>query len=131
MTIDIITAGELHPLPINTPIPDVTFNLSRLLHDPAHIPSGEMLDKTGLDPEVAGFVFESDEALELLDGAIDLLHCMARPVTVADLCRGGRHRSVAFAERLAKGLRESGVDAGGPRHLHVHLPRVIRDERAT
>lgn len=126
MSIDIITAGELHPMPGNTPTPDVTFNLSRLLHDPAHIPTGEMLDMTGLDEDVAEFVFDSDEALELLDGAIDLLHSMARPVTVAVLCRGGRHRSVAFAERLAQGLRESGVDAGKPRHLHVHLPRVIR-----
>lgn len=82
---------------------------------------------TGMDRPVADFVFESDEALELLDGAIDLLHSITGPVTVAVLCRGGRHRSVAFAERLARGLRESGVDAGEPRHLHVHLPRVIRN----
>jgi UPF0042 nucleotide-binding protein len=123
-TVTVVTGGELHPWPGSTP--DITFNLSRLLHDPARIPTGEMLDKTGLDPEVSAFVFDSDEALELLDAAIELLLTPAKPVLVAVLCRGGRHRSVAFAERLTQALVESGVDAGRPTHFHIHLPRVIK-----
>jgi hypothetical protein len=80
-TVTVVTGGELHPWP--GPTPDFTFNLSRLLHDPAHIPTGVMLDKTGLDEEVAAFVFDSDEALELLDAAIDLLLTPAKPMLVA------------------------------------------------
>jgi RNase adaptor protein for sRNA GlmZ degradation len=129
--VSVYTAGELHSYPQNVPAPDFTLNLSRLLNDPAHKPSGELLDMTGLDPQIREFVFAADKALELLDGAIDFaLNATGdRPLTVAVLCRGGRHRSVAFAEELAKQLRTCDVEVDVT-HLHKHLPRVIRQETA-
>ena len=65
---------------------------------------------------MAGFVFAADEAGELLDDLAALLTKLLPRyeregkayLTVAVGCTGGRHRSVAMAERLAAALADAG-----------------------
>jgi RNase adapter protein RapZ len=73
---------------------------------------------TGLDAPVRNFVMEQPETaefLERLDNLLDLLMPAyvkegKSYLTVAVGCTGGRHRSVALAEEIAKRLREHGFD---------------------
>ncbi len=74
--------------------------------------------KSGLDAPVKEFVVERADAQEFLDQVVGLVTFSAprflaeekRRLVLALGCTGGRHRSVALAEELAKRLRnESGV----------------------
>lgn len=88
----------------------------RFLPNPYWVP--ELRDMTGLDAEVADYVFEHPEAREFLDQYSKLIDVVAdgylregkRYVTVAVGCTGGRHRSVAMAENLAARLVKKGVE---------------------
>jgi UPF0042 nucleotide-binding protein len=79
----------------------------RFLPNPFWIP--ELRPHTGLDAEVAEFVFEQEGAREFLDAyAAALKPVLAgyqrenkRHATVAIGCTGGKHRSVAMARELA------------------------------
>lgn len=116
------TAGELHR-PVADIQPDFTYNLSRLLDDPAHKPGAQLVDRDGLDSRVRDFVFATEGALGLFwDIVRDVTRQLnrARSVTVLILCRGGKHRSVTLGEELAEHF---GVTA---KHHHRHLPRVGR-----
>ena len=70
--------------------------------------------RNGLDPEVARYVLENDVAREFLGHVVGLLkfmvvHCEAEGkayLTIAVGCTGGRHRSVAVAEELARHVGE-------------------------
>jgi len=121
--------GYLHPWPegVERPSDEDTYDLREKLADPAHVPTGAMLDMTGLDPEVEGFVFRTEGASELFseiaDNACD--KAMEAPVAVAIGCAGGRHRSVAVAAVMRGYLALLGYEVS-VHHLHVHLPRVIR-----
>lgn len=65
-------------------------------------------DRTGLEPEVSKFVMKSPEAQEFLDKYRDLLSFLLPQyaaegksyVNIGIGCTGGRHRSVALAQRL-------------------------------
>jgi UPF0042 nucleotide-binding protein len=78
----------------------------------------ELRPHTGLDPEVSRYVFEQQGAKEFLDGYAELLHLITegyrregkRYLTLAVGCTGGKHRSVAMAERLAERLTSDGVE---------------------
>ena len=124
--ITVLSFGYLHPWPKDEPNADIVLDLRRLLADPAHRPEGNMLDMTGLDPRVENFVFATPGAYLLVHTAFNLAVTAAqlKPVTVAFGCAGGRHRSVACAEKVAWLLQGAGQKTT-PRHLHVHLPRVI------
>jgi RNase adapter protein RapZ len=71
-----------------------------------------MREKTGLDKPVVQFLNQFEDTREFLDRVEDLLRFLipryAREgksyVTVAIGCTGGRHRSVALAEALAREL---------------------------
>lgn len=125
--ITVLSFGYLHPWPEDAPEPDITVDLRRLLADPAHRPEGDMLDMTGLDRDVANFVFRTPGAYTLVHNVMNVASAAAqmKPVVVSFGCAGGRHRSVACAEKLAWLLAGAGHETT-PRHLHVHLPRVIR-----
>jgi UPF0042 nucleotide-binding protein len=74
--------------------------------------------KTGLDDEVAEYVLDRQETRELLEH-VDALLTFLLPryvrearayLTIGIGCTGGRHRSVALAETVARRLREQGYD---------------------
>ena len=76
----------------------------------------ELRHLTGKDTPVADYVFRQDGAAAFVDGYADLL-APALPryvdelkpnVTIAVGCTGGKHRSVACAERIAARLRSAG-----------------------
>jgi RNase adaptor protein for sRNA GlmZ degradation len=125
--VTVLSFGYLHPATPDLAAVDVTLDLRRLLADPAHIPDGDMLDMDGREPAVRNFVFRTPGALDLLDHAFGLTRAVAavKPITVALGCAGGRHRSVVLAEALHARLLSAGLDVV-LRHLHVHLPRVIK-----
>lgn len=129
--ITVYSFGYLHPWPegVEKPSKEDTYDLRERLADPAHVPSGAMLDMTGLDEEVRMFVFTTEGAPELFYKILDEARAKAldEPVTVAFGCAGGRHRSVAMAQELHYWLGTYGHQAT-VHHLHVHLPRVIRQE---
>lgn len=128
--ITIYSFGYLHDTP---PQADATFDLRRLLADPAHVPGGHMLDMRGdRDEEVREFVFATPGATVLLQHVVWTVKRMAllKPVTVAWGCAGGKHRAAAMAWGLADALIDQGCDIR-VKHLHAHLPRVIKGEVST
>ncbi|GCD99498.1 RNase adapter RapZ [Embleya hyalina] len=88
----------------------------RFLPNPHWIP--ELRPHTGMDEAVSRYVFDQPGAKEFLDRYAELLHIVTegyrregkRYVTLAVGCTGGKHRSVAMAERLARRLTEDGLD---------------------
>lgn len=84
----------------------------RFLPNPFWVP--ELRDKSGLDPAVSEYVLAQEGALEFVES---YAHALApvfagyqrenkRHATIAIGCTGGKHRSVAVAERLALILRD-------------------------
>lgn len=123
----ILTRGFLHPLPAGLLPADRVFDLRRLVADPAHRPEGDMLDMTGLDPRVRAFVLATSGAEEFLEQTVPLVHRMAvrRFVVLMVGCAGGKHRAPAIGRELADRLTACGLRVA-VRHLHVHLPRIVR-----
>lgn len=92
---------------------DFVFDV-RFLPNPFYVP--ELRDRTGQDPDVFTYVMAQPLAEELfhkvsalvgmtLDG---FLKVGKHNLAVAFGCTGGRHRSVAFAERMAAAFSEKG-----------------------
>ncbi len=89
---------------------DLIFDV-RCLPNPFYIP--ELKEKTGLDTEVSSYVMKFDEAKELCRKLTDLLDFLIplyekegkAQLVVAFGCTGGKHRSVTFAEAIAKHLK--------------------------
>lgn len=77
----------------------------------------ELRDLSGRDPGVAEFVLSRDGVSDLVDTYSQLIldtlpgyrQELKQHVTVAVGCTGGRHRSVAIAEKIASNLRDAGV----------------------
>jgi RNase adapter protein RapZ len=89
----------------------------RFLPNPYFVP--ELKPHSGLDPAVRDFVLGQPDARTFLDkladfGAFLLPRYAAEGksyLTLAIGCTGGRHRSVALAEELARRLGEGGTEA--------------------
>ena len=98
----------------------------RFLPNPFWIPELRPLD--GRDQAVADYVYARDGAAEFLDRYLPVLETVAtgyltegkRFMTVALGCTGGKHRSVAMTEEVARRLRARGYDA---RATHRDLGR--------
>lgn len=107
----IVSFGFKHGLPKDS---DLVLDV-RFITNPHYVDS--LREKTGNDAEVEQFVFGSSVALETLSRFMDLLDFLVpqyqqegKPqVTLAIGCTGGQHRSVVFANHLAKHLQESGL----------------------
>ena len=88
----------------------------RFLPNPHWVP--ELRSRTGTDEEVARYVFDQPGAKEFLDQYTDVLRIVTegyrregkRYMTLAVGCTGGKHRSVAMSERLAKRLTADGLE---------------------
>jgi UPF0042 nucleotide-binding protein len=106
MVVRLLSFGFKYGTPVHA---DIVFDL-RFLPNPHFVEA--LRPKTGLDREVAAYVLESAEAKELNGHLIPLLEYAipryAREgkayLTIALGCTGGRHRSVAMAEELARQL---------------------------
>jgi len=98
----------------------------RFLPNPHWIP--ELRPRTGQDAEVAAYVRSRPGAEDFLDGYVPVLTGVAegylregkRFMRVAIGCTGGKHRSVAMTEEIARRLGEQGYVA---RAVHRDLGR--------
>ncbi len=106
--------GFKHGLPIDA---DIVMDV-RFLPNPHW--DDALRPLTGHDPAVRDFVLERAQANEFLDRFEGLMEALLPSyesegksyLTVAFGCTGGRHRSVAVAEELARRLREHGYAVG-------------------
>jgi UPF0042 nucleotide-binding protein len=103
--------GYKHGLPLDA---DIVMDV-RFLPNPHW--DDDLRPLTGHDPAVRDAVLENSAASAFIDGFHDLLVSLLPQyeaegrsyLTVAVGCTGGRHRSVAVAEELARRLRERGL----------------------
>jgi len=105
-----VSFGFKHGLPKDA---DLVFDV-RFLPNPHYVP--DLRDKTGQDPAVEGYVMQfplAQETLARLSSLVDYLipqfKAEGKPhVTIAVGCTGGQHRSVVFANLLARHMAEQG-----------------------
>ncbi|CAL9567639.1 RNase adapter RapZ [Streptomyces sp. enrichment culture] len=108
----VMSFGFKYGLPVDA---DLVVDM-RFLPNPHWVP--ELRPYTGLNEEVASYVFDRPGAKEFLDRYTELLRLVAagyrregkRYVTIAVGCTGGKHRSVAMSEKLAARLVAEGVE---------------------
>ncbi|MGH8970992.1 MAG: RNase adapter RapZ [Actinomycetes bacterium] len=117
-----ISFGYKYGLPVDA---DLVVDC-RFLPNPHWVP--ELRPLTGQDDQVREYVLGQPRAQEFLDGYAAVLGVVAegyrregkRYATIAVGCTGGKHRSVAIAEELARRLELGGADAAV---LHRDLGR--------
>lgn len=110
MTIQLISFGFKFGIPLEA---DLVFD-TRFIENPYYVP--ELREHSGLTEPVRDFVLAKPGAAEYLDHIDRLLEFTVPAfaaegksrLTVGIGCTGGRHRSIVFAEELARRLRESG-----------------------
>jgi UPF0042 nucleotide-binding protein len=107
MRISIMSFGYKYGLPIDA---DLIFDV-RFLPNPHYIP--ELKPHTGLEQSVRDYVFNKDVTQQFLKKFLDFITYLVPHykeegkslLTVAIGCTGGRHRSVAIANRLCEELK--------------------------
>ena len=123
LRVTVLSFGFKYGIPIDA---DFVADM-RFLPNPHWVP--ELRAGNGRDnPEVASYVYSRPGAREFLDGYVPVLAGVAegylregkRFMRVALGCTGGKHRSVAMAEEIARRLQERGLVA---RALHRDLGR--------
>ncbi len=110
MRITLSSFGFKHGVPLDV---DIVFDC-RFLPNPHWV--DDLRPLSGLDPEIQDFVLERDLTRRFLDHLAAMLDDLLPAyldegksyLTIAFGCTGGRHRSVAVAERLATTLKERG-----------------------
>lgn len=108
----VISFGYKYGLPVDA---DLVVDC-RFLPNPHWVP--ELRAMTGQDAAVRDYVMAQEGATEFLDAYGRLLRVIGdgyhregkRYATVAVGCTGGKHRSVAMSEEIARRLSESGVE---------------------
>lgn len=127
MRVNVISFGFRHGLPEDA---DFVLDL-RFLPNPFFVP--ELKPLSGRDAPVAAYIFGYTQAREFLEKVMDLLRfSLARMaeegryrVTIAFGCTGGRHRSVAMAEAVAKELAKTGYPVTvNHRDIDYQAPRA-------
>jgi UPF0042 nucleotide-binding protein len=112
MRIEVIAFGFKYGIPLES---DLLMDV-RFMPNPYFVPELKNLD--GKDERVEAYVFQSPDTrrffekyVSLLDYLIPLYENEGKAyLTVAFGCTGGRHRSVAVAEKIASHLKEGGCD---------------------
>ncbi|MEQ6377760.1 RNase adapter RapZ [Bacillaceae bacterium S4-13-56] len=103
-SVNVISFGFKHGIPIDA---DLVFDV-RFLPNPHYVE--HMRPLTGLDSDVASYVFKWTETHKFIEKLFDLLQFMLpqykregkSQLVIAIGCTGGQHRSVALAEYTAK-----------------------------
>lgn len=104
--INVLSFGYKYGIPVDS---DLLLDC-RFIPNPHWIP--ELRPKNGLSQEVSGYVLSQEGVTETIGKYSDLLKRMStgylregkKYITLAVGCTGGKHRSVAIAEELAKQL---------------------------
>lgn len=112
LRINVLSFGYKYGIPVDA---DLLLDC-RFIPNPHWIP--ELRPLTGLTPEVSSKVLRSDGVFDFVATYISLIHQMVpgylregkKYVTIAVGCTGGKHRSVAVSEELARLLN---IDANG------------------
>lgn len=110
MEVSVTSFGFKHGLPMEA---DLVLDV-RFLPNPYYVEG--LRSKTGLDPEVSGYVFGFDKTREYVEKLKQLisfsLPCYVEEgktlLVIAIGCTGGHHRSVAVAHELAEYIRTLG-----------------------
>lgn len=110
MTLLVSSFGYKRGVPVDA---DMVFDM-RFIENPFYIAS--LRNLSGLDKPVSDFVFSKPMAVEMLDRAEALIGRLIplfdaqqkHTLRVCFGCTGGRHRSVAAAEELARRFRQNG-----------------------
>ena len=118
----IVSFGFKYGIPVDA---DLVADM-RFLPNPHWVP--ELRPLSGRDGSVASYVLDREGAQEFLDQYVPVLLTVARGylvegkrfMTVAVGCTGGKHRSVAMSEEIAKRLSAHGIDT---RPMHRDLGR--------
>ena len=106
LVVTILSFGFKHGIPVDS---DLLFDV-RFLPNPHFVPS--LRPHTGRDAEIARYLDRSPATHEFLEHTLNLLRFLVPQyvtegksyLTIGIGCTGGRHRSVAIAEALKKGL---------------------------
>lgn len=122
--VTLLSFGYKYGLPMDS---DLVVDV-RFLPNPFWIP--ELKEFTGRDEPVRDYVLTQEGAAEFVDRYLELLRLVGagfrregkRYLTVSVGCTGGKHRSVAIAEELARRLR---AEDGEVEHVSVNV--VHRD----
>jgi UPF0042 nucleotide-binding protein len=104
--VNLLSFGFKNGLPIDA---DLVFDV-RFLPNPFYVK--HMRDRTGLDADISEYVLKWSETQQFLKKLMDLLEFMIPQykregkgqVVIAIGCTGGKHRSVALTEWIAKKL---------------------------
>jgi UPF0042 nucleotide-binding protein len=112
LQVSVVSFGYKHGLPLDV---DMVFDC-RFLPNPHWI--DDLRSRSGLDPEVVGYVMRQAVARPFLE-EIERIFAMLVPLyvregksylSIAFGCTGGRHRSVVIAEQVAAILRRQGLE---------------------
>ena len=122
LTVTVVSFGFKYGIPVDA---DLVVDM-RFLPNPHWVP--ELRPLSGRDAAVAQYVMERPGAEEFLDQYLPVLKTVAagylvegkRFMTVAVGCTGGKHRSVAMTEEIARRLALEGIDT---RPMHRDLGR--------
>ncbi|GAB6935150.1 RNase adapter RapZ [Calditerricola yamamurae] len=109
LAVHVVSFGFKYGLPLDA---DLVFDV-RFLPNPHYIPA--LRTQTGCDPAVYEYVFQWKETQEFVDKLLALLRFLLpyyeregkNHVVIGIGCTGGKHRSVAIAEYLARALRDA------------------------
>jgi len=114
LKVTVISFGFKYGIPVDA---DFVADM-RWLPNPYWVPA--LRGQTGRSAEVSDYVLEQDGARDFVNQYVALLTGVAqgylregkRFMAVAIGCTGGKHRSVAVTEEIAKHLRAAGYDVG-------------------
>ena len=118
LVVTILSFGFKHGIPVDS---DLLFDV-RFLPNPHFVP--KLRPHTGRDKGVVDYIYKSEATSEFLTHTLNLLQFLIPQyvregksyLTIGIGCTGGRHRSVAIAEALKKGL--SGIQGVRVRVRH-------------
>ncbi|NLX61887.1 MAG: RNase adapter RapZ [Tissierellia bacterium] len=113
ITISVVSFGFKHGILLDA---DLVFDV-RFISNPHYVP--ELREFTGEDERVREYVFRWEQTNIFVDKVVDLLEFLIpnyikegkSQLVIGIGCTGGRHRSVAIANEIAKRLQKSGYRA--------------------